>query len=548
MHQFWTDGSSSIVTGQCGWAFIGIEGTRNIAAFGHTPGTNQVAELLAIKYALHATPKGAEVYILTDSQYSINCVTQYRQAWVSSGFITSTGQPVKNVDVIKDLWAAVDQRKVALTHIKGHNGNPGNEMADAISGIAREIAEGKTTTQEANARVRAMVKLDILVYVDQNGVPTFLKENEMKKAWPPLYKKNSSGEIQTWSICTIGADIITMWGVLGGKVQTTSETIAEGKNLGKANATTPETQAEAEAQARWEKQKKKKYVEGVEDAQAGKVDAVIEGGFDCMLAHKFRDHSAKIKYPAYLSRKLDGVRCIAVVEKGECSLWTRTRKPITNLPNIAEAVETAFSGETIILDGEIYAASLSADFEKLVSLVRGADNKEEREILNYHIFDIIGQGTFEERIDKLNTYKGKHSAIEIVEQTLVSSEEEALAKSRKYMLEGFEGGMVKNIASPYEHKRSYHLQKIKFFLADEFDIVGVTEGRGKLAGHAIFQCQTENGVQFEVKLEGEVSALKAYFENENLWKGKKLTVRYQGLTKKNKVPRFPVGVTVRDYE
>ena len=267
MYQFWTDGSSSITTGQCGWAFIGINGNRKLAAFGHLPGTNQVAELLAILYALEATPKGEEVYVLTDSQYSINCVTQYRQAWVASGFITSTGQPVKNVDIIKNLWAAADQRKVTLTHIKGHNGNPGNEMADAISGIGREIAENKTTPEDANKRIRAMVKLDILVYVDQNGVPTFLTEKNMKTL-PALYKKNSSGEIQIWTIQTDGNQIVTSWGVHGGKIQTTSEIITEGKNLGKANATTPETQAESEAQARWEKQKKKKYVENIEDAQA----------------------------------------------------------------------------------------------------------------------------------------------------------------------------------------------------------------------------------------------------------------------------------------
>ena len=48
-------------------------------------------------------------------------------------------------------------------------------------------------------------------------------------------------------------------------------------------------------------------------------------------------------------------------------------------------------------------------------------------------------------------------------------------------------------------------------------------------------------------MEGALDILKTYLADPSLVIGKMLTVRYQGLTNGN-VPRFPIGVSVRDYE
>jgi len=114
---------------------------------------------------------------------------------------------------------------------------------------------------------------------------------------------------------------------------------------------------------------------------------------------------------------------------------------------------------------------------------------------------------------------------------------------------GYEGSMVRNKDGKYVNKRSYDLQKIKDFIDGEFQIVGVEEGRGKLQGHvASFVCQMDDGKQFKAKMKGDTERLKDYFNNHSLWLNKKLTVKYQGLTGKNGVPRFPVGIVIRDYE
>src|ERR1700677_3961813 len=109
-----------------------------------------------------------------------------------------------------------------------------------------------------------------------------------------LYKKTSTGAIQYWEIYVLenpdhskGYDIWTKYGQVGGKEQKTVDIILEGKNIGKANETSPLQQAKAEAEATWTKKKKSGYVESIASAQDDETDALIEGGILPMLAHTF---------------------------------------------------------------------------------------------------------------------------------------------------------------------------------------------------------------------------------------------------------------------
>lgn len=150
------------------------------------------------------------------------------------------------------------------------------------------------------------------------------------KEYPKLFKKTSTGKIQEWQVfvdkINLIPTIITYFGQVGGKIQISHETVVQGKNIGKANETSPMEQAEAQALADWTKQLKKGYAKTIEEAQAGAVDSIIEGGIAPMLAHKFSEQGHKIKYPALAQPKLDGSRCISTSYNNNFSLWSRTRK------------------------------------------------------------------------------------------------------------------------------------------------------------------------------------------------------------------------------
>jgi ATP-dependent DNA ligase len=379
----------------------------------------------------------------------------------------------------------------------------------------------------------------------------------MSLSLPTLYKKASTGKIQQWNIhvepgAMQTACIVTQHGQVGGKIQETKDWIEEGKNLGKANETSELQQAEAEAKAKWEKKKKSGYVETLDGAEADETDDLIEGGIVPMLAQSFSKHAQKIKYPCYAQPKLDGIRCIAILKDGECTLWSRTRKLITGVPHIAREVEKMFKGLDIVLDGELYNHELKKDFEQIVSFVRQEEPQPGYDIVEYHIYDVANGDMFHQRwenfIRRLPKDRILSRKIHFVETVLIDDEPFVAELFEKFTASGYEGLMLRNYDSKYVNKRSYDLQKVKEFEDAEFKIVGIKEGRGKLAGHAIHVCEDEKGEQFDVKMKGETAVLKKHFDDHSLWKGKKMTVQFQGLTGANQVPRFPVGKAVRDYE
>lgn len=127
--------------------WYGDDDSRNISEplFGTTQ-TNNRAELTAVVKALEEALKEAKkmdrkVVIRTDSDYTIRSVTEYYLTWERNGYKTSSGQEVKNVDLIK---AILELRKdinrqlgcdngVVFEHIPGHSGVLGNEMADQLA-------------------------------------------------------------------------------------------------------------------------------------------------------------------------------------------------------------------------------------------------------------------------------------------------------------------------------------------------------------------------------------------------------------------------------
>lgn len=282
------------------------------------------------------------------------------------------------------------------------------------------------------------------------------------------------------------------------------------------------------------------------DAEQGLVNSdVIVGGELPMLAHKFSEQGHKIKYPAYIQPKFDGHRCIAIVENGKCTLWSRTRKPIIGVPHITRALEKRVgNGQRMVFDGELYNHQYHDNFEQITRYVNQKTAPlSGHEIVEYHIYDMIIENVpYSARLKVLQQIK-LQSPLVVVSTTLVSSEEEALDVFQGLLSEHYEGAMLRNSIGKYQHSRSYDLQKIKEFDDAEFSVIGIEEGSGYLAGHVgSFVCETEDGTTFKAKMKGELKELKRYFEDSSLWKGKKLTVQYQGLTGKNKVPRFPVGL------
>jgi len=363
-----------------------------------------------------------------------------------------------------------------------------------------------------------------------------------------LFKKTSTGAEQEWTIGVEGNVIVTRFGKVGGKIQEVRDEVKAGKNAGKANATNPEEQAQSEAQSQWEKKLKKGYCKSLTDARAGEEDDTIQGGFWPMLAHRYDQRGDNIVFPAFIQPKLDGHRCTSDVAKGEATLWSRGREPITGLPHINAALAALGLKGRHRPDGELYNHEYHNDFEKLSHFCRSVSPEPGHEVMQYHLYDVFMPGvTFKDRLAWLRAnIPVNSSALRLVKTIEVADEDEMMLAFEECNADGYEGAIVRNAAGEYlsapPDARSVDLQKLKKFMDAEFRVVGVEEGRGKLAGHAIFVCKMpDTGNKFNAKMKGPHSELKKYFEDPSLSIGRDLSVKFQGYTKKNKVPRFPVA-------
>lgn len=141
--RIYTDGSS-LANGKEGsraglGVFFGDGDPRNISERLHgEPQTNQRAELMAMLRALQTVPLEQKVQIYSDSQYSINCVTQWALGWKKKGWRTATGEEVKNQDIIRSVLDKMEERAKAggdtLYHwVKGHAADRGNTAADRLA-------------------------------------------------------------------------------------------------------------------------------------------------------------------------------------------------------------------------------------------------------------------------------------------------------------------------------------------------------------------------------------------------------------------------------
>jgi ribonuclease HI len=98
-------------------------------------------ELTAAAAALEALKRPCRVVLHTDSEYVKNGITRWHTGWVRKNWRSSTGDPVKNMDLWKRLLAAASQHKIEWRWVRGHAGDVMNERADALATAAREQAQ-----------------------------------------------------------------------------------------------------------------------------------------------------------------------------------------------------------------------------------------------------------------------------------------------------------------------------------------------------------------------------------------------------------------------
>ena len=136
----YTDGACSGNPGPGGWGTVLMSGKHRKELFGgERETTNNRMEMMAVIRGVEALKPGCNINIHTDSQYVMKGMTEWVDGWKKRGWRTASKQPVKNVDLWKQLEQVLDSHQVIWHWVKGHSGVAENERADELArqGIPR---------------------------------------------------------------------------------------------------------------------------------------------------------------------------------------------------------------------------------------------------------------------------------------------------------------------------------------------------------------------------------------------------------------------------
>ncbi|NMH98692.1 ribonuclease H family protein [Pseudonocardia acidicola] len=129
--EVWTDGACSGNPGPGGWAWATRDGRQRSG--GEPATTNQRMEIRAALEAVRALD--GPLVVVSDSTYVVNCFRDgWWKGWLARGWVTSARKPV----VSRDLWEPLitlvsDRGNVSFRWVKGHSGDPMNDLVDALA-------------------------------------------------------------------------------------------------------------------------------------------------------------------------------------------------------------------------------------------------------------------------------------------------------------------------------------------------------------------------------------------------------------------------------
>ena len=185
----------------------------------------------------------------------------------------------------------------------------------------------------------------------------------------------------------------------------------------------------------------------------------------------------------FASRKLDGVRCLAVVNyEGECTLYSRMGKELTTLNKVKEAIE-ATGIINYVFDGEICLVDEKGneDFQGIMKQLRRKDHQIENPA--YMIFDMLYKPNFDkgkstdilsDRLCKLRGWlQGRfinNNILRYTEQFQIADDTHLETWIKLASDSKWEGVMLRKDTG-YEGKRTKNLLKVKKFHDAEYKVI-----------------------------------------------------------------------------
>jgi DNA ligase-1 len=210
--------------------------------------------------------------------------------------------------------------------------------------------------------------------------------------------------------------------------------------------------------------------------------------FSVALADKFDPNVVDWNDGWFVSRKLDGLRLIVIVDSnGDSSFYSRTGKSFDTLDIVAGAIKD-LGVKDVVFDGELCLIDDNGneDFQGIMKEIRKKDHTLQNP--SYKIFDMISHYEFySKKGDKNKPYSIRYSnlvetmknnncfCLSVLEHKQIKTDDDFNEWSGQANKNSWEG-LILRADKPYKGKRSKDLLKYKSFYDDEYIVVDVEMG------------------------------------------------------------------------
>lgn len=307
---------------------------------------------------------------------------------------------------------------------------------------------------------------------------------------------------------------------------------------------------------------------GVQVSTANAVWSGLIKEYPVMLCSGFEQKLVdKVKFPAMVQLKMDGMRFNAIVRDGKVEFRSRNGKEIQLLGNLEEDfakmagdIDCVFDGELLIQTDDGAICDRQTGNGILNKANKGTISTKEAALVHATVWDVIPYAYFVDghcptpyrtRFDSLRVLinTNEPTKVHLVTNWEVDTIEESNKLFERLLALGQEGIILKDTSGVWEDKRAKHQIKFKGELECDLKIVAVEEGTGKYAGMlGAIICESADAI---VKVN-----VGSGFNDEhrkNLWKenliDKIVAVKYNARIKNKQGEEslfLPIFVEIRD--
>lgn len=275
--------------------------------------------------------------------------------------------------------------------------------------------------------------------------------------------------------------------------------------------------------------------------------------FDVVLAKNYDDYKNKVKWSDgwYCSRKLDGVRCITIINGEDIKFYSREGKEFNTLGKIKDFfadLQKKHGELNCVLDGELCIINDNGDedFQSIIKLYR----KKDFTIPNpcYQVFDLLSIEEFNSGVGRqvlssrykslINLFKDNtNPIITVLKMEQIHDEIHFQDWKDKSKDSDWEGLMLrKNVC--YKAGRVNDLLKVKLFQDAEFIVKDVEFGD-------IRYISKESGLEIT---ETMLSSVKIHYKNNIVSVGSGLSIEQRQQFYKNPENIIGKKITVKYFE